>query len=130
LERSRLWTGSRRSATLVTLLESLAALVILGTTAVGFLEVFHSTARATRDARDSARVTAAAESVMEQTKVDERVATELELPADVSAQVERRAWAPGVSEVIVVVTTRDGRRLELRRLTRVDGPAGSAGGPR
>ena len=114
----------------MTLLESLAALVILGTTAVGFLEVFHTTARATRNARDWARVTAAAESVMEQTKVDEQAATELELPVDVSARVERRAWAPGVSEVIVVVTTRDGRRLELRRLTRIDRSARSGGGPR
>ena len=114
----------------MTLLESLAALVILGTTAAGFLEVFHTTARATRHARDWARVTAVAESVMEQTKVDERVATELELPADVSARVERRAWAPGVSEVIIVVTTRDGRRLELRRLTRSDGSARPGGEPR
>ena len=105
----------------MTLLESLAALVILGTTAVGFLEVFHTTARTTRAAQDWARVTAAAESVMEQTKVDASAAAEVELPANVSARVERRAWAPGVSEVVVVVTTSDGRTLELRRLTRDDG---------
>ena len=42
----------------MTLLESLAALVILGTTAVGFLEVFHASARVTRDARDGTQVTA------------------------------------------------------------------------
>ena len=110
----------------MTLLESLAALVILGTSAVGFLEVFHTTARATRSAGDWARATAVAESVMEQTKIGGPDALRLELPADVSASVERRTWAPGVSEVIVVVTTRDGRRLELRRLTR-DGDAGTAG---
>lgn len=103
----------------MTLLESLAALVILGTTAVGFLEIFHTTARSTRNADDWARIVAYAESVMEQTKVD---ASERDVAIDASqgatARVETRAWAPGVTEVIVVTTSRDGRRLELHRLTR------------
>jgi type II secretory pathway pseudopilin PulG len=103
----------------VTLLESLAALVILGTTAVGFLEVFHATARATRDAGEWARVTTYAESVMEHSKLDSPAGSPpLDIVDDLSARVEERAWAPGVTEVIVVVTTRDGRQLELRRLTR------------
>ena len=104
----------------MTLLESLAALVILGTTAVGFLEIFHTTARSTRNAADWARVVAYAESVMEQTKVDAIPATTspADAPAGVSARVETRAWAPGVTEVIVVTTSRDGRRFELHRLTR------------
>jgi len=101
----------------MTLLESLAALVILGTTAVGFLEVFHTTARVTRDAGDWAQVTAYAESVMEQTKLDVANAAG-DAPAGVSARVETRPWAPGVSEVTVVVTSAAGRRLELHRLTR------------
>ena len=109
----------------MTLLESLAALVILGTSAVGFLEIFHTTARATRAASDWARVTSYAESVMEQTKVDEStVGVQVDVPADVSASVERRPWAPGVTEVVVVITTREGRRLELRRLAR-DGDGGA-----
>src|SRR5688572_13602688 len=103
----------------MTLLESLAALVILGTTAVGFLEVFHTTARATRDATDWARVIAYAESVMEGTKTNGGAADgSVEAPRGVSARVETRAWTPGVSEVIVVVTSTGGQRLELRRLTR------------
>ena len=101
----------------MTLLESLAALVILGTTAVGFLEVFHTTARVTRDAGDWAQVTAYAESVMEQTKLDVAKAVG-DAPDGVSARVETRPWAPGVSEVTVVVTSAAGRRLELHRLTR------------
>jgi len=118
-----------RGAALVTLLESLAALVVLGTTAVGFLEVFHTTARATRNAGEWARVTAFAESVMEETKLDAASgAPQLDGPRDVSARVERRAWAPGVTEVIVVVTSGDGRRLELRRLTR-DTDRGTPGRP-
>ena len=114
----------------MTLLESLAALVILGTTAVGFLEVFHTTARATRNASDWAHVTEYAESVMEATKADEAAAasTSVDAPRGVSARIEVRPWAPGVTEVIVVVTSAGGKRLELRRLTR-DAPP-SPGGPR
>lgn len=102
----------------MTLLESLAALVILGTTAVGFLEVFHTTARVTRDAGDWAQVTAYAESVMERTKVGGDVDAVADASRGVSARVEMRPWAPGVSEVTVVVTSAGGRRLELHRLTR------------
>ena len=101
----------------MTLLESLAALVILGTTAVGFLEVFHTTAHVTREATEWTQVTAYAESVMEETKVSGADAA-LDAPRGVSARVETRPWAPGVNEVTVVVTSADGRRLELRRLTR------------
>jgi Tfp pilus assembly protein PilV len=101
----------------MTLLESLAALIILGTTAVGFLEVFHTTARVTRDAGEWAQVTAYAESVMERTKVGGNVDV-VDAPRGVSARVETRPWAPGVSEVTVVVTSAGGRRLELHRLTR------------
>ena len=103
----------------MTLLEALAALVILGTTAVGFLEVFHTTARVTREAHDWAQVAAYAESVMERTKLDATDGQEaLEAPRGVSARIETRPWAPGVSEVIVVVTSEAGGRLELHRLTR------------
>lgn len=103
----------------MTLLESLAALVILGTTAVGFLEVFHTTARVTRDAGEWAQVSELAESAMERTKLGE---TEADIASDAprgtSARIEARAFAPGVTEVIVVVTSSSGRKLELRRLTR------------
>ena len=117
----------------MTLLESLAALVILGTTAVGFLEVFHTTARVTRDASEWARVTEYAESVMERTKLDEPDAAVVGgAPSGASARVDSRPFSPGVSEVIVVVTSPTGRRFELRRLTR-DGrrsAPGSLGGAR
>lgn len=102
----------------MTLLESLAALVILGTTAVGFLEVFHTTARVTRDATDWAHVTEYAESVMEATKTATPASAHVDAPRGVSARIETRPWAAGVTEVIVVVTSANGKRLELRRLTR------------
>ena len=108
----------------MTLVEALAALVILGTTAVGFLEVFHSTARVTRDASDWAQVTAYAESVMERTKLRSPPDDPADTPRGASARVESRPWAPGVNEVIVVVTSASGRKLELRRLTRESRAAG------
>ena len=116
----------------MTLLESLAALVILGSTAVGFLEVFHASARATRDAGEWAQVTAFAESVMERTKLDSRAADAVDAPQGASARVETRPWAPGIDEITVVVTSPSGRRLELRRLTRHESPRGpgSTGVPR
>jgi Tfp pilus assembly protein PilV len=107
----------------MTLLEALAALVILGTSAVGFLEVFHTSARVTRDATDWAQLTSFAESVMERTKVGATAGSVLDAPAGLSGQVDARAWAPGVSEVIVVVTSANGRRFELRRLTRDAAPS-------
>ena len=111
----------------MTLLESLTALVILATTAVGFLGVFHASARATREAGEWARATAYAESVMEVTKVLSPTEIGLDASSKMSAHVETRAWAPGVAEVVVVVTTRDGRRLELRRLTRTERAGASPG---
>lgn len=109
----------------MTLLESLAALVILGTTAVGFLEVFHTSARATRDAREWTQTVAYAESVMEATKVEASLAAvtadAVEGQRGYVARVESRAWAPGVTEVIVVVTSPTGRKFELRRLERERG---------
>ena len=101
----------------MTLLESLAALVILGTTAVGFLEVFHTTAHVTGEASEWTQVAAYAESVMERTKVSGADAA-VDAPRGIAARVETRPWAPGIDEVTVVVTSADGRRLELRRLTR------------
>ena len=114
----------------MTLLEALAALVILGTTTVGFLELFHTTARVTRDASEWANVTSYAESVMEATKLGDGDGASVEARRGVAAQVDRRAWAPGVTEIVVVVTAASGRRLELRRLTRHEAIGQSPGTPR
>ena len=111
----------------MTLLESLAALVILGTTAVGFLEVFHTSARITRDAGEWAQVTAYAESAMEQTKLGAPESDAVAAPRGATVRVETRPWAPGVEEVVVVVTSSSGRRLELRRLTREPARRGAPG---
>jgi hypothetical protein len=104
----------------MTLLEALSALVILGTTTVGFLEVFHTTARVTRAATEWTRITEYAEFVMEERLAHAPQDGRLEPPAGVSARLDERSWAPGITEVTVVVTSADGQRLELRRLTRND----------
>ena len=114
----------------MTLVEALAALVILGTSVVGFLEVFHTTARVTRDAGEWSQITAYAESVMEQTKLTGGEAAVVDAPKGASSQVESHPWAPGVSEVVVVVTSATGRRLELHRLTREATAPVSPGSPR
>ena len=49
----------------MTLLESLVALVIIGLTAVGFLELFQGTSRSSRDADAWLQAVAYAESAME-----------------------------------------------------------------
>ena len=113
----------------MTLLEVLASLVILGTTAVGFLEVFHTSARATRSASDWTQLSAYAESIMEEAKLGGVVGA-AGTPNGFTAHVETRAWAPGVSEVIVVATSGNGERLELHRLTRDTGTIRPSGGPR
>jgi Tfp pilus assembly protein PilV len=117
----------------MSLLEVLASLVILATTAVGFLEVFHATSRATRNASEWTQLSAFAESVMEETKLGaaDRAGRAADAPTGFAARVETRAWAPGVSEVIVVATSRNGERLELHRLTRdAAGTPRPSGGPR
>ena len=49
----------------MTLLEALIALVILGLSAIGYLDVFQSSARAVRDADEWTRTVSMAESTME-----------------------------------------------------------------
>jgi hypothetical protein len=105
----------------VTLLEALLALVILGLSAVGYLEVFQGGARAIRAAEDWNRAAALAESTMERA-IDARVAGR---PADapvaapgLDAHVEIRPWRGRVDDIAVTVTLPDGRTLVVHRLVR------------
>ncbi len=107
----------------MTLLEAVLALVILGMSAVGFLEVFQGDARAVRDASDWTHATAIAESAMETALATDDVEVE-GVTTDAKGaivQVQRRPWRGRVNEVIVSVRMPDGRTMELRRLSR--GPA-------
>jgi type II secretory pathway pseudopilin PulG len=65
LGRRQLLPGGGRARWPMTLLEALLALVILGLSAVGYLDVYQASARSVRDAGEWTQVVALAESAME-----------------------------------------------------------------
>lgn len=101
----------------MTLLEALAALVILGLTAVGYVSLMHESSAAARRADASSQVVAYAES-----SLAEAVATgsrELSpLPAGFARRIEQRPWRAGLNELVVSVRSDDGAFVELHRLVR------------
>jgi type II secretory pathway pseudopilin PulG len=105
----------------VTLLEAMVALVILGLSAVGYLDVFQSSARSVRDADEWARTVAVAQSTMEAAALGDALqAQDAALVPDerFTRRVEVRPWSGRVSEVVVTVTSPRGTTFTLRRLTR------------
>jgi Tfp pilus assembly protein PilV len=113
----------------MTLLEGAIALVVLGLSALGFLDVFRSGASTAARAREVTEVVALAVSAMEASSLGDVVIARDALGAadpTVSRRVEAHAWAgaPGVTEIVVVVTPKDGAPFELRRLVRDPGFAG------
>lgn len=112
----------------MTLLEALVALVILGLSAVGYLDVFRSSSASVRDADEWGRVVAIAETAMEGATLGDamqaqRGALAPQDRADGFAErVEVVPWRPGVSQVIVTVTSPRGTRFTLRRLAREPRP--------
>jgi hypothetical protein len=104
----------------VTLFEALTALVILGLTAVGYLEVFQSGSRSAVHAHDWQRLVAEAESTMEGAMLA-RAPTPLPVTTSGDGYVRHvvaRPWTPGVSEVVVTVTSPRGHTFALHRLVR------------
>lgn len=107
----------------MTLLEALVALVILGVSAVGCLEVFQGGSRSLRLAADWQLAVAMAESTMEVALVA-GAGLGGEAKGDASGEpferaVSVRPWGDGLSEVVVDVRGPGGVRFELRRLVRV-----------
>lgn len=108
----------------MTLLEALIALVILSLSAVGYLDVFQSSARSVRDAGEWTQVVALAESAMEGATLGDALQAEQgALPDEWRAsrydqRVEIRPWRAGVNEVVVTVTAPRGTTFTLRRLVR------------
>lgn len=124
----------------MTLLEAVIAVVILGLSAVGYLDIYRSSAAATRDAREWARLVATAETAMEGATLGDAVqaraglpeavaeavagpqrddaARERDGPAPMRAHVEVRPWGEGVREIVVTVTSARGTRFVLHRLAR------------
>ena len=110
----------------MTLLEALLALVILGLSAVGYLDVYQASARSVRDAGEWTQVVALAESAMEgATLGDALQAQEAQGGTRRSTQssgfgqdVTMRPWRPGVNEIVVTITSPRGLTFTLRRLAR------------
>lgn len=110
----------------MTLLEALLALVILGLSAVGYLDTYQSSARAVRDAGEWTRVVALAESAMEgatlgdawQAQEGAGATREASRVAGFGEVVTVRPWTPGVNEIVVTITSPRGVTFTLRRLAR------------
>ena len=103
----------------MTLLEAVVALVILGLSAIGFLEAFQSSARSTNSADQWVRAVSYAEATMEQTKLPMTAPLDT-LPTGYTRRVDVVPWpnAPGMSRVTVLVTMPDRGEFRLERLVR------------
>ena len=107
----------------MTLLESLVALVIMGLTAVGFLDVFRTTSRSTRDAEVWVQAVGYAEASMEETKLGTFAVDPTVLDArsgGFARDVVVEPWPgqDGVALVTVTVTLPGGGTFVLHRLVR------------
>jgi len=116
----------------MTLLEAVIAVVILGLSAVGCLDLYRASAGAARDAGEWARVVAAAEAAMEGATLGDAAQARAGLPGGEAAsarpaprqgealqtRVELRPWRAGVREIVVTVTSTRGVSFALHRLAR------------
>ena len=107
----------------MTLLESLVALVIMGLTAVGFLDVFGTASRSTRDAEVWVQAVGYAEATMEETKLGTFARDPTALDADPGGYardvvVEPWPGQDGVARVTVTVALPGGGTFVLHRLVR------------
>lgn len=107
----------------MTLLEGIVALVVLGLSAVGFLDVFGASAATAARAAVINQVVAEAEAGIEAAALGDATQAQDALAGTEGTfgrRVETRPWGavPGVTEVIVVVTPPGGAPFEVRRLVR------------
>jgi type II secretory pathway pseudopilin PulG len=105
----------------MTLLEALLAVVILGLSAVGYLQVFQGSAQSVRAAEEWNRAGAVAESYMERELLSLRDGGAPPAPAStdgITAKVQVTPWRGRLRDVTVVVSLPDGRSLTAHRLVR------------
>ncbi|MGQ0648793.1 MAG: type IV pilus modification PilV family protein [Gemmatimonadaceae bacterium] len=105
----------------MSLLEALVALVILGLSVVGFLDVFQSGASSASRAADWAQTVAIAESAMEAATLGDALQAQQAIGAAderFARRVDVRPYRNDLSEVIVTVTSPRGSTFELHRLLR------------
>jgi type IV secretory pathway TrbL component len=115
----------------VTILEALLALVILGLSAVGYLDVFQGGARAVSAADDWTHTIQVAEAGMEAAALGDALQAQEALrgaDARFSRNVQVRAYSRELNEIVVTVTSPRGVSFTLRRLVRAvrsSGPGAS-----
>ena len=106
----------------MTMLEALAALVILGASAAGFLGVFQNGARSMQSASAWNRATTVAEATLSDAVRAHTEGTSRDLTLanaeGFQARVESQPWSTNVDDLIVRVTLPDGRTMTVHRLVR------------
>ena len=106
----------------MTMLEALAALVILGASAAGFLGVFQSGARSIQSASICNRATAVAEATLTDAVRAHREGTPVDRPTEsadgIQTRVESMPWSANVDDLVVRVMLPDGRTMTVHRLVR------------
>lgn len=100
----------------MTLLEAMVALVILGLSATGFLELFQQVSSQTAVTASRAEVLAVAEATMERAILDGAAAPAPSDSAGLMRRLEWRAHPSGLRELVVTVEAPRGGRVELHRL--------------
>jgi type II secretory pathway pseudopilin PulG len=105
----------------MTLLEALLALVILGLSAVGYLDVYQGGATSAARAADWTQTVAVAESAMEAASLGDALQAQQAAGGPDERFVRRlevRPYGHGVSEIVVTVTSPLGTTFSLHRLLR------------
>jgi type II secretory pathway pseudopilin PulG len=103
----------------MTLLDAIAALVILGLAAVGFLGAFQATSRATAGSTEWVQAVGYAESLMEETKLGAATSHDA-LPAGFGGNISSEPWPEvrNIERVTVTITLPRGGAFTLHRLVR------------
>lgn len=107
----------------MTILEGVIALVVLGVSAVGYLDVFRGGADATSRAAGWTRAVSVAEAAMEAASLGDPLQAQQVLGAadpGVERRIEARPWGnvAGLTEVVVTVRVPGTPEFTLRRLVR------------
>jgi Tfp pilus assembly protein PilV len=105
----------------MSLLEALVALVILGVSVVGYLDVFSSASRSVMQAEEWERTVAIAESAMESALLGDALQAQVALGTPderFTRSIAVEPWRGEMRQIIVTVGSPRGATFTLRRLVR------------
>jgi type II secretory pathway pseudopilin PulG len=105
----------------MTLLEALVALVVLGLSAVGYLQVFQAGSRSIRDSEAWDRAVAVGESAMESellVRSGGAAPPKPTLPDGFTTQVAASPWRGRLTDIVVTVQMPGGQVFTMHRLVR------------